>query len=633
MDGTETAGLQLPRLPQLDRRDIEAVRNFLPGKVLGRTAALLSLLLLVLGLAGSVDWMLEQRLGIHLQTMPWLRATVLGGVPLLVVATQVMLEWQAERQRRRLQALAIEPSRVPFGYFRIGPYFAADRERFDRADEAQWKVLNWIRYAGGVPLYLTGDSGCGKSSLLNACVIPILREAGWTVVEARAWQDPVAALRQALRHISGVAAEQPHSLRTAMEAATAAVGGNLLVVMDQFEEFVVLSTDEARAGLVTLFDDLRADPIAGLRVLVVLRSDYEALIEECGLPRLRQSDNHVFVGRFTLTASRSFMGRSSLGLTNEQLMQLLATAAALDETPGLVRPITLNVLGTGTISRPTHRAEPGRQTVDPPLHRADRRSAGFARSRAGRTRVADQRIRDQPADAGAGARECDEAATGRSTGRDERPGCGRAGAATGQRAGRLGAVARLYRPCRRTPSRSPSQGDSASQHRLRRTAVAGAHHCRCRPGDGMAMGQPGSGPLGSRGTRIDRDDRGRTGADRIEFASVARTVRHLGAIARPSEREHAHQVGPAERRERDRPCAAQRPDRAQPAGTRRNRGDKPGAAAGPAECSYRRRRHHIAAGIRAGGGASPLRRLSGRPVAAITVVTAALSGAATWCAR
>jgi hypothetical protein len=131
-----------------------------------------------------------------------------------------------------------------------------------------------------------------------------------------------------------------------MEAATAAVGGNLLVVMDQFEEFVVLSTDEARAGLVTLFDDLRADPIAGLRVLVVLRSDYEALIEECGLPRLRQSDNHVFVGRFTLTASRSFMGRSSLGLTNEQLMQLLATAAALDETPGLVRPITLNVLGT-----------------------------------------------------------------------------------------------------------------------------------------------------------------------------------------------------------------------------------------------------------------------------------------------
>ncbi len=346
MDGTETAGLQLPRLPQLDRRDIEAVRNFLPGKVLGRTAALLSLLLLVLGLAGSVDWMLEQRLGIHLQTMPWLRATVLGGVPLLVVATQVMLEWQAERQRRRLQALAIEPSRVPFGYFRIGPYFAADRERFDRADEAQWKVLNWIRYAGGVPLYLTGDSGCGKSSLLNACVIPILREAGWTVVEARAWQDPVAALRQALRHISGVAAEQPHSLRTAMEAATAAVGGNLLVVMDQFEEFVVLSTDEARAGLVTLFDDLRADPIAGLRVLVVLRSDYEALIEECGLPRLRQSDNHVFVGRFTLTASRSFMGRSSLGLTNEQLMQLLATAAALDETPGLVRPITLNVLGT-----------------------------------------------------------------------------------------------------------------------------------------------------------------------------------------------------------------------------------------------------------------------------------------------
>jgi hypothetical protein len=346
MNGSGIAGLQLPQLPQLDKRDIEAVRNFLPGKVLGRTAALLSLVLLVLGFVGAVDWMLEQHLGVNLRSMPWVRAALLGGLPLLAVTTQAALEWRAERQGQRLRALAVEPGRVPVGYFRIGPYGGADRERFDRADEVQWKVLNWIRYTVNVPLYLTGDSGCGKSSLLNACVIPILREAGWTVVVTRVWQDPVEALRQALLRSHSAAAAEPRSLRAGLEAVAAAAGGDLLVVMDQFEEFVILSSDEARSRFVALLDDLRADPIAGLRLMLVLRSDYEALIEECGLPQLRQGDNHVFVGRFTLTAARSFMARSSLGLGNEQSVQLLATAAALDQTPGLIRPITLNVLGT-----------------------------------------------------------------------------------------------------------------------------------------------------------------------------------------------------------------------------------------------------------------------------------------------
>ena len=40
------------------------------------------------------------------------------------------------------------------------------------------------------------------------------------------------------------------------------------------------------------------------------------------------------------------MVRSSLGLSDTQLERLLTSAAALDQTPGLIRPITLNVIGT-----------------------------------------------------------------------------------------------------------------------------------------------------------------------------------------------------------------------------------------------------------------------------------------------
>ncbi len=47
------------------------------------------------------------------------------------------------------------------------------------------------------------DSGSGKSSVLSAFVLPALRDAGWTVVEARAWQDPETALREAIVKLGG----------------------------------------------------------------------------------------------------------------------------------------------------------------------------------------------------------------------------------------------------------------------------------------------------------------------------------------------------------------------------------------------------------------------------------------------
>src|SRR5262249_26128989 len=55
---------------------------------------------------------------------------------------------------------------------------------------------------------------------------------------------------------------------------------------------------------------------------------------------------HFPIGRFSMRDAGGFLARSSLGLSEDQSQRLLTSAAALDETPGLVRPITLNVLGT-----------------------------------------------------------------------------------------------------------------------------------------------------------------------------------------------------------------------------------------------------------------------------------------------
>jgi hypothetical protein len=161
----DAVGIRLPKLPELDKKDIKAVRSFLPGKLLSRAGAFLALAVIALGLGGLAKQELKQLLDVDLSSTPWLYYALFLALPLLAVASQLVVEWRAEYGRRTLQRLAVKAGVEQSGYFRIGPYLntAEDRAKFDRADRAHEKVLTWIERSVGMPLYLTGDSGSGKS--------------------------------------------------------------------------------------------------------------------------------------------------------------------------------------------------------------------------------------------------------------------------------------------------------------------------------------------------------------------------------------------------------------------------------------------------------------------------------------
>jgi hypothetical protein len=187
-------GAALPKVPALDAAAVKAVRNSLPGKLLGRTAAMLAAAVLVLGFAELAKTRMVN-LGLALSPV-WLNPVLLIGLPILVIAVQLLNEWQARRNRQKAVELAIKPALVPEDYFRIGPYLDSEQDHaaFVRPDQAHQRVLAWLRQSSSVPLYLTGDSGSGKTSLLNAFVFPAFRKDGWTVTEVRVGQDAEAAL-------------------------------------------------------------------------------------------------------------------------------------------------------------------------------------------------------------------------------------------------------------------------------------------------------------------------------------------------------------------------------------------------------------------------------------------------------
>jgi hypothetical protein len=116
-------------------------------------------------------------------------------------------------------------------------------------------------------------------------------------------------------------------------------------VLDQFEEFAILAKPEQQQKFAAFVAEFRSHPVSDLALLLVLRSDYQMMLEDIGLPSPYSGGNLFQVPRFQLSAAAAFMERSGLDLRPEALDHLLTSAAALDDTPALVRPITLNVIG------------------------------------------------------------------------------------------------------------------------------------------------------------------------------------------------------------------------------------------------------------------------------------------------
>jgi hypothetical protein len=110
-----------------------------------------------------------------------------------------------------------------------------------------------------------------------------LRDHAWTIVEARAWQNPETALRNALLQLPSVRRSRQgenQELRHLLAIAARAAGTRLLLVLDQFEEFLILGQQEQQKKFVALITSLQTAPIQSLSLLLVLRSDYQTLLDD-----------------------------------------------------------------------------------------------------------------------------------------------------------------------------------------------------------------------------------------------------------------------------------------------------------------------------------------------------------------
>jgi uncharacterized protein (DUF697 family)/energy-coupling factor transporter ATP-binding protein EcfA2 len=143
---------------------------------------------------------------------------------------------------------------------------------------------------------LVSPSGSGKSSLIGAGVVPLLKSRGrWLVVRARPSKDPfehlTTAIANAMASVQHAPAWSlsPHELQRLLKARRLRevlqdlldVSGcqHLLLVIDQMEELYTLCRDESvRENFVAALTDTAGahrGPFGRVSVLLALRSDFE----------------------------------------------------------------------------------------------------------------------------------------------------------------------------------------------------------------------------------------------------------------------------------------------------------------------------------------------------------------------
>ena len=213
-------------------------------------------------LAAGVDWLLFQPRGNGPgRDLGLLFLAALGSAAFLIL--------------RRQAPKRVLPLPQSAAFRGLLPFQEADRDRFHGREVDTLALFERVlqdEFRFGV---LYGDSGCGKTSLLRAGLIPKLWEEGQFPVYCRSYKDPLAALLEECRKRSQVAPSLSEQPVTYLRRIAEELDTRILIICDQFEEFFLnFRTKQEREPFISFVTECYNSPNLPVRFLFSLRSDF-----------------------------------------------------------------------------------------------------------------------------------------------------------------------------------------------------------------------------------------------------------------------------------------------------------------------------------------------------------------------
>jgi DNA-binding SARP family transcriptional activator/WD40 repeat protein len=176
------------------------------------------------------------------------------------------------------------PTRNP--YRGLAAFEEADASDFHGRTHVVGEMVDMLRRERLLVVF--GPSGIGKSSVVNAGLVPALRRGAvegsesWLCTEMTPGRDPFEQLRAALARIATVTlpdvVDELSRNALALDEVVRRVvprGTDVVVIIDQFEElFTHTGDDEVRRAFVRMLVDTAGARDAVVRIIVTLRADF-----------------------------------------------------------------------------------------------------------------------------------------------------------------------------------------------------------------------------------------------------------------------------------------------------------------------------------------------------------------------
>lgn len=210
------------------------------------------------------------------------------------------------------------------------PFQEADRDRFygrEIETAALFEMITHGEFRFGV---LYGESGCGKTSLLRAALMPRLWQQGYAPVYCRSYRDPLTALLEACRQESGIELREDEAAIDYIRRVAEELNTGIVIICDQFEEFFTnFKTEQEREPFVSFATACYHAAHLPVRLLFSMRSDFLYLI------------NSEFSGRVPnpLISSRLYHLRNLDEKQAEEIIESSVLRANLQLEAGLSRQL------------------------------------------------------------------------------------------------------------------------------------------------------------------------------------------------------------------------------------------------------------------------------------------------------
>lgn len=261
-----------------------------------------------------------------------------AAIGLLAIAAACALGYAAARKR---PPMPTQPLPAGAAFRGLLPFQEADRTRFYGRETETASLFELIRHGDFRFGVLFGESGCGKTSLLRAGLLPKLWGEGYLPIYCRSYKDPLSAALDECRKRSQVETLEGEPPIEYLRRVAGELGSTIVLVCDQFEEFFVSHRSrEEREPFLSFLTQCYRDHTLPVKCLVSMRSDFLYLIHaEMGG---RIAEPLISSGLYHL---RNFEEAHAV-----EIIERSARRAALPFETGLSRQIARDLSSAGTVS-------------------------------------------------------------------------------------------------------------------------------------------------------------------------------------------------------------------------------------------------------------------------------------------